>query len=353
MISTQRTGWIGIDLGTRSLKLAQVDRIQGVFHLRQAVCLPRPTPWPRDETAMLRPQSSAELIQAAKSLGAQWKGRFAACVLPMQLSPIHNMDVPADCTADDLPRWVQTQLASQRDMAFDYWQVPAVAKSPQAGEVVAVTLKNAWAGQVPKDLQTAGLTCEILDAVPTALARAALLDTSLPAHEPVALVDWGYASILCCIAVNGTACFTRRFRAPGLGELLESLQESLGVDDEEATMLLQQYGFPEPGFAGREDGIARTVAELCKGHAEPILAECRRTWKYLQVHRKELCPREARLTGGGATIRHAAEYLAARGEMPVQCWRFSASDGDESSANCPPVLLAAAISLSALAWESR
>ena len=66
--SKSRTGWIGVDVGSHSVKLAQVAEVEGEIQLRQAISIPRQTPWPDDLSQLQIPFSSEEELTVATTL---------------------------------------------------------------------------------------------------------------------------------------------------------------------------------------------------------------------------------------------------------------------------------------------
>ena len=65
MILSRTKGWIGVDLGTHTVKLAQVERRGGGVQLVDALILRRQDPWNADDDTGV---SSADEIRAALSL---------------------------------------------------------------------------------------------------------------------------------------------------------------------------------------------------------------------------------------------------------------------------------------------
>ena len=89
-----KLGWIGVDLGTHTVKLAQAVRTPDGVRLRHAAVIQRPSPWPEgDALAVDEPDSSWPEIRAALECGG-FRGRNAACVLPMNVCELRGLKVP-------------------------------------------------------------------------------------------------------------------------------------------------------------------------------------------------------------------------------------------------------------------
>ena len=65
MINSSRPGWIGIDIGTHSVKLAQAVREGGEVRLFRAAVIQRPADWSGDDhLAMEQPLASCAEMRA-------------------------------------------------------------------------------------------------------------------------------------------------------------------------------------------------------------------------------------------------------------------------------------------------
>ena len=79
---TPRTGWIGIDIGTHAVKVAQVERTTSGMRLQRAVAIQRPEPWPAaDRLPAARALPSLGQVAAARQAAGALRGRRAACGL--------------------------------------------------------------------------------------------------------------------------------------------------------------------------------------------------------------------------------------------------------------------------------
>ncbi len=89
MFGTSRTGWIGIEWGTQTLKLAQVERTKrGLRLTASALVTSRPGCLPPEELLSTSPRWSAQDLQTAIALNPGFSGRRVACVLPMHLTDL-------------------------------------------------------------------------------------------------------------------------------------------------------------------------------------------------------------------------------------------------------------------------
>jgi len=354
MISLEQTGWIGIDIGTSTVKLAQLTRSKKVLRLNGLAIISRREAWPTVNLSDLDPLSSADEICAAVSLRPGFRGNLAAATLPMTLCNTHTLDQPVGRHSEEA-RFVRAaiEMATQRSaehLQFDAWNAEAVeGQAPKQANVL--TVASSWTDQVVEDITQLGWTCQTVDGLPLALARAAALSDSYDPTVPSAVLDWGYAKATLCIVLDSRPVYVRSLKDCGMHPLLSKLSENLDVTQEEAQCLLQEHGIastastdPSPTAELIEEIIAEPISQLVK--------EVQRTVSHLQCQRRPILPHTLTLFGGGATINGIAELLSQRLETKVQVWRFSNEHPDlAKQPSLPSCLFGPAIALSALAWE--
>ena len=92
----RRLGWIGIDLGARAIKIAQVERVGSRMRLHRGVVVPRADIAVAENTgvAAVAPVPSAEELSAAMTMRTGFSGRVAACVLPMHKADLRCLTIP-------------------------------------------------------------------------------------------------------------------------------------------------------------------------------------------------------------------------------------------------------------------
>src|SRR5262245_43947635 len=122
-----RLGWIGIDLGGRAIKLAQVERQGTHVRLHRGIVVPRADAGLGDGlAASVEAVPSAEEIQAALSSQLGFHGNTAACIVPMTKGDLRALTIPDGpplerraIVANELSA-VFGSAADDRD--FDYWE---------------------------------------------------------------------------------------------------------------------------------------------------------------------------------------------------------------------------------------
>jgi len=351
-------GWIGIDIGTSTVKLAQLTRSKNELRLSGLAIVSRRSAWPTANLSELEPLSSADEICAAVSLRPGFRGKLAAATLPMALCNTHTLAQPnGRPTAGENPenaRFVRAaiEMATQRSaehLQFDVWNAEAEeGQTSKQANVLSVAIS--WTDRLYEDITQLGWSCQTIDGLPLALARSVATDDQYDPAEPTAVLDWGFAKATLCVVSDGRPVYVRSLKQCGLHHLLKRLCKNLDVNQEEALGLLQKHGIDstDPSSTGKliEEIIAQPISRLVK--------EYQRTVTHLQCQRRTIIPKRLTLFGGGATIHGLAAHLAERLNTRVQVWRFQNLHPDlAKQPSLPSCLFGPAIALSALAWEKR
>jgi Tfp pilus assembly PilM family ATPase len=360
MTLRRKKGWIGIDLGTRALKVAQVERSGP--HLRLAACVVLPRAYAsRDGDA--EGASGCDWlgrdILAALSLEAGFSGRTAACVLPMGFTDLHCLSIPPG-EAGERRAMVAHELASlfsaeKRKREFDFWETEsaATAGAPAKENMNVLSVPRGLVSRVVRSLCDARLTCEVIDGLPFALARAVQLVSVPGSGPPVGAIDWGFTSGTFCIVSDGRPLFTRHLRSCGFGSLTDAVSRALNVSENEAMQLLAEHGLPDPDsrHPGREE-LQKVIAEIAAQPLNELAEELKKTISFVQMQYPRLLPERLYLLGDGAVVNNLTVLLLRKVGIPVQTWRLPVGDGGTANrSRILPAVLGAAAAVSALAWE--
>lgn len=361
MILARRKGWIGVDVGTRTVKLAQVARVGAELRLSEAVVIQRRLPLDANDGEETPPVTSENEIRTALSVGKRFSGRKAGCILSMCSCDLRTLDVPLGSEAEQrLAIAGQMNSAYSRvntDREFDFWQTHVAEDEPRSDseDLAVLSVSRQWVGQVSDDLRKAGLHCKMLDGLPLALARVIEMAPPTSDREPVAAVDWGFAGATFCVVMNGRPVFVRCLRGCGLGLVTQSLCEALGVSLDEAQRLLTRHGLSDsPGSEQTRDELQVVIGDVATPPLTAIVHELNRTLSFLKSQRRGLVPNRVWLFGGGAIIKNITGFLAPRIGVPVDVWRL-ANAGIQKQADIeyPSGILAHAIAASSLAWGKQ
>ncbi|MHB8900781.1 MAG: hypothetical protein ACYC6Y_18680 [Thermoguttaceae bacterium] len=358
MVLAPAKGWIGLELGPRSVVIAQVQRSAGVLRIVAGCEMPRAcadpetSPGPAGSSGV-----SAQELAAARLLAPGLKGTAAACALSLSVTDLSHATLPPG-----RPHEQYAILANEFESAgagsarrFDFWPSALTAGEPSTGlvDVNVISIDETEASAVARSLRAAGLDCRVLDSLPHAVARAVAM--AKPGHggRPLAGLHLGYDSALFVVSRDGAPVFVRQLRDAGTHRIVERVARTLGLAAEDAVGVLRDPGLPaSPAEAAPRQETQDVLAEITAEPLDETAEELRRTLSYLDAARIDAAAEGVCLLGEGAGIGNFGPSLGARAGLGTWNWGLPRGPGHGAAAPPSAPLLAVASALSALAWES-
>jgi type IV pilus assembly protein PilM len=357
---SQQLGWIGVDIGTHTVKLAQAMRDGGEVRLHRAAVIQRPSSWPgNDSLAMEQPIPSCFEIQTALECGG-FEGKNALCTLPMNVCQLRALNVPPG-TDGERRTIIGGELAEdwaelRQPMEFDFWEMETnhSDKASEAFNVSVLATSRLWVSQLWRDCRKSGLDCWAIDGVPLTMARAIGLVGGASAGKRVLAVDWGYSNTTLCVVGDERPLYCRRVHDCGFGRVLDGIMQTFDVTLDEAQYLADTQGLAsESEEAPSEPTTQAAITQAAEGPLDELVRQIRRTLAFTESQRRHLQPVAIWLLGGGAAMRNVAEYLTGAIEMPVRVWTLPF---DETPIACAAgsraAVFSVAATLSASVWRA-
>ncbi|MCA9261990.1 MAG: hypothetical protein KDA61_22385 [Planctomycetales bacterium] len=291
-----------------------------------------------------------DLIRAAADICERLSGRCAAATLSMGRCELHLLDgTPNGRGREGLARWGRLETAATQrlsELSVDGWLAGAGGeKETPRTHVVGMLASDADA--IVDDLASLGWRCEAIDAVPWAVARAAALDDRFDVDAGGLCLDWGDASTTLTLARRGRPLFARELKAPSAGEVVRRVADELKMHRGEAERLVAKLARGDAAVSPLAGALVeRAVCEA----ATTVAREITRTaafWKSALLGEEV---RDLFVMGAGALLPYAIDRLRTTWGAPVESWTMRVA---ADFVGRPPAcaLLAPAVGLSALAWE--
>jgi type IV pilus assembly protein PilM len=356
----QKYGWIGVDVGTHTVKLAQMVREREEVRLHRAAVIQRPSSWSgNDGLALEKPIPSYGEIRAALECG-DFIGRNAIGALPMNVCQLRGLNVPPG-THQERRTIIADELAEDwagrtNPMEFDFWETdPARAdKNPDAFNVNVVAAPRPWVSQLWRDCRQNGLNCWLIDGLPLAMARSVGLTGGLAGGKKALVIDWGYSNTTMCIASEERPHYSRRVHDCAFGGVLEAIVNVFDVTFDEAQYLAESEGLAAPeGDPAGDPGAAQAITRAVSRILDELIFQIGRTLQFTDMHRRHLQPSAVWLMGGGASLKNIAPFLSQAISLPVHIWNISqAAEPIACAAGNRAAVFGNAAALSALAWAA-
>ena len=314
---------IGVDVGTRALKLVPIEKMGHGWTVGHPLLIPYPGQPPatnRDiAQGLLRQILQEELPPSVRSANLS-----AGCVFSMSLSALQTLELPPGTEAEQR-QMAEADLAEsppwlQEEQVFDTWPETVLSSKENGATIVNVlSVPNRTAATLAQDLLPFGMLCDSIDGSPFAMARAVSMSRDAGSNF-VAALDWGASGATFVLCQNGRPAFTRRFRECGFWRSVEHIQQLLGLPPKESSRLLEAIGMP-PRDVCPASRVARLVSSAAAGSIRLIAEEIFRTLRFLKTD-AGIEPEQLILLGGGACLRHADLRLTELTGIPTRPWRF-------------------------------
>src|SRR5688500_16081633 len=154
-----KRGWIGMDVGTRAIRLAQVERDGAGWRLagRWIICDESQAPL---KAQAFQDGTFSRIASDFESLRKMFRGESAAISLPSSVVEMRSLELPVG-TPEELLAMVQEELSAEsadsRERAFDVWQCGDGSQTDDVSRVTVVSLEQEIAARVAADMFKAGV----------------------------------------------------------------------------------------------------------------------------------------------------------------------------------------------------
>ena len=322
MIWKSTRGWIGVDVGARAIKVAQLTTDRGRLRLSAAAVSARSVEANADS-----PRELADQFTTARALAQNLRGSRAAATLSMSACRVEPSSDDAPIATDQCAgRWTAGQ-----------------------GSDYTLSLQSRRVEDAVEGLSLAGWQCEALDGQPLAIARALQLSPDYQSRELLGALDLGAASATFIASTDGLARYVRRLNSGGMEEVCQSIAQSLSLPPKEVGKLLRRYGATASASDG---GETRVLHDALKDAVYPLVQELKRTLEHLSGKLRTPGPKRIFVFGEGGVAPGLPAQVGDALGLTVEPWRATALERDDDLVDLPDCLLGQAIALSALAWDS-
>jgi Tfp pilus assembly PilM family ATPase len=350
MFRREQKGWLGIDIGSASVKVAQLARNDDQVRVLATAQVSRSAQVPtEDEVPTDALWSARGEICAAVAIGDGFRGRHAAAAMPMGFCDVHQVSNLALADSDldhEVRDAIETITQCSADhLEFDIW--PADTTNQQRWNVLAVA--RPWSDRIYYDVIESGFDCQTIDGVPQALARALQLASPYEVIPPTAVLDWGYSQATFCLVAEGVPVYVRVLKDCSFQAALAGVAEELGVTTDEAGLLLEKYGARGLNFK-TEDEVVTMIADLVAEPIRHLVGELAKTLAHVGYQYRNFAPRRLTLFGGGALVGGLPRHLSRKLHLETHEWTL---DKQQPHASGHDALYGVAMALSSLAWEEE
>lgn len=297
----KNAGPIGIDLGSRTIKMVQLCHEPSGLEMRARI---RPLP-----AADWRSNSGqvASLIQQMLREG-DFTGHSVVASLPDDLVEYRNMqldEAPARQLDDIVHEHMGEHLKLEGDQYnTQYLDAGEVWKDDERRrEIIAMAAPVAGIDEFLKLLSRCRLTPLVIEVAPSALIRSLAGPSKPDGDRPILFVDIGYESVMLTISKGGSIRFLRRLGL-GLAKFDDVVAGQLHVAREQAEIvrdtLAGDSDWPLDGIP--REAAERTVQEAVRSWGYRLVRDIAKSLQYYGVTFREDRPESGVVIGGGVRV---------------------------------------------------
>lgn len=314
MLAAMRTSMsmVGVDIGTRWVKAAQLRRVGRSWRLHAAAKIERPLPdrvslasgppaWTADEAMRL-----GDVLERS---GFHPAGLNVAAPREMLLAT--TLELPARSSGAPIEQIARAELARSgkcdaASMEMAMWDLPAAARSQAGTPVMAVALPSDRGEQIAAAFDSGAWEVHAIDFRPVGLARAV---RPWLGNGVGVVLEFGWDATLISLISAERVVFQRSLEDLGLGRLHGQmvLRTGLAVADIDAAL-----NPPDTEACGhRASSILMSCRALIADHMERLGTELSRSLGYAQHRHANTAVTGLCLVGDGGLISGVRERLSA------------------------------------------
>lgn len=305
---------IGVDIGSRSVKLVQLDFDRG--EVAEAASWDLPADGGDDPS-----QCDLRIVDAIRRAcdGRRFRGRDAVLCMNSSDVVVQNIRVP-QLAGEELRKTVLAEAAPRlpfpRDEAEIRFLEAADVRQGEAvkREVIVLACRRPAVARMVALAEDAGLTPVGIDVEPTALVRcyARQFRRAEDQQSRIMFVNIGGTGAQIVMARGGHAMFIKSIDVGGK-HFDKAVAKSLDMKLAEAASLRRHHG--DRRANRRDPEVERTVADAVRGELERLGGELSLCLRYYSVAFRGEPIARVILSGGEAT-EPLAEWLAQRLDLP-------------------------------------
>lgn len=359
---------LGIDLGSKFIKVAEVSARGGELELLSAGILPTPVGLLSGD-AIVDPQGAAEVIRALLQQIGVHTNKVVMTVKGQTSVVVRIIEVPKmrEEELSDAMRWEierHVPFASTGAVAMDYAPLQPLDTIPEegTGEVLLAVAEEGLIKAVVDSLELAGLEPVAIDIEPLALGRCLVSKDPQLKVTTVSILQMGARSSELTIINYDNPRLTRTLNIGG-NNLTSAIGNALGISDEEAEKIKKRYAsiiveklgiatFPSPPIEeeapffpftpayelppeevpseepsppkiekelpAEEMKIREEVFEAMLPVLGDMVNELRRSFEYVRTRAEEMQIERMIVSGGGALIRDIDKFFSRELGIPVE-----------------------------------
>ena len=311
MLLGRKKDIVGIDIGSSSIKIAQLQALKGGYQLVNLGSLPIAAETIVDNSIM----DSGAVVQALRNLveSHKVKTKNVATSVSGHSVIIRKIQLPM-MTEDEMEASIQWEAEQYipfeiTEVNLDFQILGPDARDPSQMNVILVAAKKDFVNDYVAVLQEAGFAPTVLDVDCFAVENAYEANYDAVEEDIVALINMGASAMNVNILKEGVSVFTRDIQVGG-NVFNEELQKRLGLSGEDAEQVKLGAVF--------DDLDSEAVAEVINDAKANLIQEIQRSLDFYSATSADEKVQRVFITGGVSLTPSMREALEAQLGVPVE-----------------------------------
>lgn len=304
--------FFALDIGTTSLNVVQLKRSPSGWSLDKVGSMPINVKIASSDSPEHRHKLGEQIINLLSQTGISAKNVVIGVPSNKMFATVVDMpEVPAS----DLPAAVRYQAEqyvpmSLEEAKIDWAVLGKLPSDPTKNEVLLVSVENSFTEARLDMLESIGLNVIAIEPDPIAVARAFSEDASSTSDIIIRFGDYT-TDIL--VVSNGAPKLVRALPI-GFQSMVKAVQQSLGIDDDQANQFVTKFGLLPDKLEGKVFQSLQTVAEQ-------FVSEITKSVKFFDNKYPGITIDKIILTDMGLSVPGFKQFITSKTEL-------SAIDGD-------------------------
>lgn len=317
--------WLGIDVGTSTIKVVCVSKVRGEWSLQLRRLIPV-LDGEKIDCNSLSAGVLESLIQDHLSAITDQKQKVS-CVVSSSIMELQTVELPAAQPAE-VRQMLAVEFEAREDglsREFDFFENEKTnAQNAETNHWSVLSIPSKAATGLAESLRKVGVQCERLNSLPCVLAQAVQLGHKHPSTKPVFALDWGANTPSLTLIANGRSIYSRNLRNCGLHQFLLAGCERFECQPSQFCEMLNWVALDQNNDSSKIqlDKTKESLKELSNGVLDHLSQEVERTLAYVKQEYPENVPETMWLFGGGAMIPDICSELQEKTELKAKLWQL-------------------------------
>lgn len=301
---------IGVDLGSSSIKIVEMEPSGGKYNLISFGIIPTP----HDAISNGQINNSAAISEAIHGLLREMKSKSKKAVTGMWGSSIiiKKINIPK---VDKVVLKETIRFEAENYIPFDIasvslcYEILPSSRSDETMDVLIIAAKNDELVQFAEVLTLSGLNCSVMDANSVALANCFELNYGSLRNETVAIMNFGSECTNFIVMSEGSLIFCRDIGVGG-GSINTEICRSMGVS------MAQAESFKVSALSGAE--VPDEVHAALNAETERMVEEIKNGFDFFAASNNGIAVSRIYYSGGGSYLNSLIQQLGISLGVPFE-----------------------------------